>query len=86
MHITIDENAGFCFGVVRAINTLEKELQKGADFYCLGDIVHNNKEVERLQLLGLKTIDKTEFDFLENARVMIRYLNYKVMFSRVIKK
>ena len=72
MHITIDENAGFCFGVVRAINTLEKELQKGADFYCLGDIVHNNKEVERRQVLGVKTIDKTEFEFLENARVMIR--------------
>lgn len=72
MQISIDKQAGFCFGVVSAIDTLEKELKKNSDFYCLGDIVHNNKEVERLKKLGLKTIDKQQFYALRNSRVMIR--------------
>ncbi len=72
MKITIDKHAGFCFGVVSAIDTLEKELKKNETLYCLGDIVHNNKEVERLEKLGLKTIDKTEFESLKDSRVMIR--------------
>lgn len=72
MQISIDKQAGFCFGVVSAIDTLEKELGKHTDFYCLGDIVHNNKEVERLEKLGLKTIDKQQFNALKNSCVMIR--------------
>lgn len=72
MQISIDKQAGFCFGVVSAIDTLEKELKKNSDFYCLGDIVHNNKEVERLKKLGLKTIDKQQFYALRDSRVMIR--------------
>lgn len=72
MQISIDRQAGFCFGVVSAIDTLEKELKKNSDFYCLGDVVHNNKEVERLKKLGLKTIDKQQFYALRNSRVMIR--------------
>lgn len=72
MQITIDKQAGFCFGVVSAIDTLEKELKKNETLYCLGDIVHNNKEVERLEKLGLKTINKAEFEDLKDSRVMIR--------------
>ncbi|MDO5759659.1 MAG: 4-hydroxy-3-methylbut-2-enyl diphosphate reductase [Bacteroidota bacterium] len=72
MQISIDKQAGFCFGVVSAIDRLEKELKTNSDFYCLGDIVHNNKEVERLRKLGLKTIDKQEFYSLKNSRLMIR--------------
>lgn len=72
MQITIDKQAGFCFGVVSAIDTLEKELKKNETLYCLGDIVHNNKEVERLEKLGLKTINKAEFESLKDSRVMIR--------------
>lgn len=72
MQITIDKQAGFCFGVVSAIDTLEQELKKNDTLYCLGDIVHNNKEVERLEKLGLKTINKAEFENLRNSRVMIR--------------
>ena len=56
MIIEIDEESGFCFGVVRAITTAEKELESGAPLYCLGDIVHNGNEVNRLSKKGLKTI------------------------------
>ncbi|MBR1769368.1 MAG: 4-hydroxy-3-methylbut-2-enyl diphosphate reductase [Bacteroidales bacterium] len=72
MRITIDRQAGFCFGVVSAINALEKELKKNDELYCLGDIVHNNKEVERLEQLGLKTVNKQEFERLKDCRIMIR--------------
>ncbi|MCF0209748.1 MAG: 4-hydroxy-3-methylbut-2-enyl diphosphate reductase [Bacteroidales bacterium] len=72
MNIAIDKEAGFCFGVVSAIKKLEEELQKEKNLYCLGDIVHNNMEVERLVNLGLKTIDNKTFSQLENCKVMIR--------------
>lgn len=72
MQITIDKQAGFCFGVVSAIDVLESELKKNATLYCLGDIVHNNKEVERLEAMGLKTIDKDRFSKLRDCKVMIR--------------
>ena len=54
--VEIDEGSGFCFGVVTAINKAEEELTKGETLYCLGDIVHNSKEVERLKEMGLITI------------------------------
>jgi 4-hydroxy-3-methylbut-2-enyl diphosphate reductase len=71
MIITIDENSGFCFGVTTAIETAERELQKG-QLFCLGDIVHNGQEVERLDKLGLETIDYDDLRTLHNVRVLLR--------------
>ena len=55
-HIEIDKDSGFCFGVTTAISKAEEELAKGAPLYCLGDIVHNGQECERLKEMGLITI------------------------------
>jgi len=57
MSVIIDDNAGFCFGVVKAIAAAEEQLQQSHSLYCLGDIVHNNEEVQRLRNLGLDVID-----------------------------
>ena len=70
--VEIDEGSGFCFGVVNAINKAEEELAKGETLYCLGDIVHNNREVERLAAIGLITINHDEFKQLRNAKVLLR--------------
>ncbi len=72
MEVEIDINSGFCFGVVYAIKKAEEELSKFGKLYCLGDIVHNNLEVDRLKLLGLITIDYEEFKKLHNCSVLIR--------------
>lgn len=72
LNIQIDEKSGFCFGVVNAITKAEEELAKGETLYCLGDIVHNGQEVERLGKLGLITIDHQQFAELHNAKVMLR--------------
>lgn len=72
MKITIDENSGFCFGVVYAIEMAEDILEHDKRLYCLGDIVHNNKEVERLNSLGLKIINHNEFRNLKDCKVLIR--------------
>ena len=56
LQIEIDEGSGFCFGVTTAIRKAEEELSKGSTLYCLGDIVHNGMEVERLHAHGLMTI------------------------------
>lgn len=71
MIITIDDNSGFCFGVTTAIQTAERELQKG-QLFCLGDIVHNGQEVKRLDKLGLETIDYDDLRTLHNVRVLLR--------------
>ena len=71
MKVEIDENSGFCFGVVNAIAKAEEELQHGR-LYCIGDIVHNSLEVERLKQLGLSTIDHAEFARLKACRVLFR--------------
>ena len=71
MIVSIDENSGFCFGVTTAIETAERELQKG-QLFCLGDIVHNGQEVERLDKLGLETIDYDDLRTLHNVRVLLR--------------
>lgn len=71
MIVTIDDNSGFCFGVTTAIETAERELQKGT-LFCLGDIVHNGQEVERLDKLGLVTIDYDDLRTLHNVRVLLR--------------
>lgn len=70
--IEIDQRSGFCFGVVNAIKKAEEELAKGNTLYCLGDIVHNNLEVDRLAKLGLKTINHEEFAKLKNVKVLLR--------------
>jgi len=69
--ITIDDNSGFCFGVTSAILAAERELQKG-QLFCLGDIVHNGQEVQRLEQLGLETIDYDDLRTLHNVRVLFR--------------
>ena len=70
--VEIDEGSGFCFGVTTAIKKAEKELETDKGLYCLGDIVHNGKECERLRRMGLKTIDHAQFDNLHNAKVLLR--------------
>ena len=70
--VEIDEHSGFCFGVTTAIKKAEEELKDGATLYCLGDIVHNSKECERLKKLGLVTIDHEEYRNLRNAKVLLR--------------
>lgn len=70
--ITIDDKSGFCFGVVTAIRKAEEELAQNRQLYCLGDIVHNSQEVERLERLGLRTIGYDEFANLSEATVLFR--------------
>ena len=72
LNIEIDEHSGFCFGVTTAIKKAEEELQKGEKLYCLGDIVHNSIECDRLKKLGLITINHDEFAKLHNAKVLFR--------------
>ena len=72
MTIEIDTGSGFCFGVTRAIGKAEEELQQGCPLYCLGDIVHNGREVERLRQLGLVTIDHHQFAQLRDANMLLR--------------
>lgn len=72
MKIEIDNNSGFCFGVMRATTTAETELTKQQPLYCLGDIVHNGQEVDRLTRLGLITIDHTQLAQLHDVRVLLR--------------
>lgn len=72
MQVEIDAGSGFCFGVVTAIESAERELQKGGTLYCLGDIVHNSLEVERLGAMGLHCIEHAEFGRLRDAKVLLR--------------
>lgn len=70
--IEIDSNSGFCFGVVTAIDKAEAELTRGESLACLGDIVHNASEVERLRLRGLRTITHDDLESLYNSTVLLR--------------
>ncbi len=72
MNIEIDSGSGFCFGVTRAISKAEETLQEDGTLYCLGDIVHNGNECDRLQHLGLKTINHEQFAKVKNAKVLLR--------------
>ena len=72
MIIEIDADSGFCFGVVNAIHKAEEELASKGKLYCLGDIVHNSMEVERLSKKGLITIDHNIFSKLHNKKVLLR--------------
>jgi len=72
MNVTIDPHSGFCFGVVYAIEVAERELRKSNKLYCLGDIVHNNMEVNRLRKLGLVIINHSDLGNLHDCKVLIR--------------
>lgn len=72
MKITIDQNSGFCFGVQYAIDKAEDFLMNNGKLYCLGEIVHNDVEVERLTKMGLITIDFNFYKNLKNEVVMLR--------------
>ncbi len=72
MQIEIDSGSGFCFGVTTAIRKAEEELAKGTTLYCLGDIVHNGMECERLKQLGLITIDHEQMADLHDVKVLLR--------------
>lgn len=72
LSIEIDEGSGFCFGVTTAIKKAEEELAKGTRLYCLGDIVHNGMEVERLHEQGLITINHEDMRSLHGVKVLLR--------------
>lgn len=72
LQIEIDKSSGFCFGVVNAISQAEKELKNNGTLYSLGEIVHNDMEVERLKLLGLNTITHADLDRLQGKKVLFR--------------
>lgn len=70
--VDIDEKSGFCFGVVTAIHKAESELDRAGSLYCLGDIVHNGSEVERLRARGLRTISHADLADLHGVKVLLR--------------
>lgn len=70
--IEIDSNSGFCFGVVTAIRKAEEALEESTPLYCLGDIVHNAAEVERLEKKGLITITHDDLENLHDVKVLLR--------------
>ncbi|MEY1639103.1 4-hydroxy-3-methylbut-2-enyl diphosphate reductase [Tenuifilum osseticum] len=72
MRIEIDPNAGFCFGVVNAIKTAEENLSKGIEINCLGEIVHNEMENNRLKGIGMKTVKHDQLPELAGRSVLIR--------------
>jgi 4-hydroxy-3-methylbut-2-enyl diphosphate reductase len=72
LQIEIDHGSGFCFGVTTAIQKAEEELAKGNTLYCLGDIVHNGMECDRLRQMGLVTIDHSQLSQLHNVKVLLR--------------
>lgn len=72
LQVEIDHGSGFCFGVTTAIKKAEEELAKGTTLYCLGDIVHNSMECERLQQMGLITIDHAQMATLHGVKVLLR--------------
>lgn len=72
MKVTIDKNSGYCFGVEFAIKMAEDEMANGESLYCLGDIVHNSMEVQRLHSKGLRIIDREELKNLKDCKVLIR--------------
>ncbi|WP_027449160.1 4-hydroxy-3-methylbut-2-enyl diphosphate reductase [Xylanibacter brevis] len=72
LQVEIDEGSGFCFGVTTAIKKAEEELKKGKTLYCLGDIVHNGMECERLKQMGLITITHEDMKQLHDVKVLLR--------------
>ena len=71
-HVEIDNQSGFCFGVTTAINKAEEKLAEEKTLYCLGDIVHNGMECQRLRDMGLETINHNDLEHLHDVKVMLR--------------
>ena len=72
MEIEIDKGSGFCFGVTTAISKAEEELSDIEELYCLGDIVHNGKECERLRKMGLITVGHDALNQLSGVKMLLR--------------
>ena len=72
MTVEIDSESGFCFGVTRAINKAEEELSHADTLYCLGDIVHNGSECERLRQMGLISVSNSDLDRLSDTKLLLR--------------
>ena len=72
VQIEIDDGSGFCFGVTTAIRKAEEELAAGKTLYCLGDIVHNGMECERLRSMGLITTHHSALNALHDVKVVLR--------------
>ena len=72
MQIDIDSDSGFCFGVRKTIELAEKVLTEGETVYCLGDIIHNEEEVERLRSKGLVTVSHADLEKIKDAKVLVR--------------
>lgn len=72
MDVLIEKEAGFCFGVVSAIDTCESSLERFGEIYCLGELVHNSMEINRLERCGLRIIEVKDLEGLRDCRVMIR--------------
>ena len=72
VEVTIDRGSGFCFGVVKAIQSAERELKQTDELYSLGDLVHHSLEMERLKALGLHTIGHADLAHLRNRTVLLR--------------
>ena len=70
--VTVDGGSGFCFGVDRAIARAEEIIRSGETLYCLGQIVHNEEEVRRLEELGMLTIRHEDLKNLHNQKILIR--------------
>lgn len=84
--ISVDPEAGFCFGVVRAINALDAELDKNEDLYCIGEVVHNEEEIHRLKEKGLSIINVEELKKLKNKKVVIRAHGEPISTYEIAKK
>ena len=90
LHPEVDPQAGFCFGVVYAIEMAEQVLDREGKLYCLGDIEHNDEEVKRLKAKGLRIISQDDLHHLQNEKVLIRAhgespLTYALAHKRNIK-
>lgn len=72
LSVEIDPSAGFCFGVANAVRVAEEQLAAYGSLYCLGSLVHNQREVQRLEKLGLKIINRNDLEHLSDTRVLIR--------------
>ena len=70
--VEIDNNSGFCFGVINAIEQAEKYLKQNNKLFCLGEIVHNEEEIKRLEEEGIVTIDKSQLSELKNSTILFR--------------
>lgn len=86
MEVLIEKEAGFCFGVVSAIDKCENCLEKFGELYCLGELVHNSMEISRLKKLGLRIIDVKDLEKMQNCRVMIRLTENRLRHTLLQKK